>query len=52
MERKSVIPKISKEVLRKRKQRDPDLPEFQPPSRGKTHSFKEVLEREEEELEK
>ncbi len=51
MEKKSIIPKLSKEVLRK-KGKDPDLPEFQPSSRGKAYSFKEVLERKEEELEK
>lgn len=47
-EKKSVIPKISKEVLRKRKKRkDPDLPEFQPTLRGKARSFREVIERKE-----
>jgi len=50
MEKKSVIPKISKEVLKKRKKRkDPDLPEFQPSSRGKAYSFREVMRRKKEE---
>ncbi len=44
MERKSVIPKVAKEVLKKiKKRQDPDLPEFQPPSRGKARSFREVI---------
>ena len=58
-EKKSVIPQISKEVLkpassagppmrRKRKKRkDPDLPEFQPTLRGEARSFREVIERKE-----
>jgi hypothetical protein len=41
MKRKSVIPKISKEVLKERKKRkDPDLPEFQPTLRKEHVSLK------------
>ena len=50
MEKKSIIPKLSENVLRK-KGKDPDLPEFQPPSRGKARSFRKVI-KSEKELEK